>query len=128
MKVYGFMSWMLAALGTVVFILWAILPDHVLRAIGISYYPSKWWVVAASTYLVVSLFLGAFFYLASSFFMAPPLTSRRLIVDSFSAGKTGEFGFEIPSARDLPWSAVNRLVLGDLVSRAGARDLNGPLQ
>jgi hypothetical protein len=39
--VYGFVGWLLSIVGLIVFLLWAYVPDSWLRAIGITYLPSK---------------------------------------------------------------------------------------
>ena len=118
-KVYGFMSWMLAIVGAVVWCIWAYMPDSMLRSVGISYIPSKWWAVAFPTFLLVTLFMFTFMYSASFFFVAPALNSKSLLVDTYSHGRGPERkGFEIPSARDLPLGRVNHLMWAPVVQKA----------
>jgi phosphatidylinositol glycan class P protein len=40
-EVYGFVGWVASALGLAAYLLWAFLPDAALRALGVTYYPSK---------------------------------------------------------------------------------------
>ena len=116
-KVYGFMSWMLAAVGAVVWFAWAWIPDEYLRSVGFSYFPSKWWALAIPTYFIVSLFMGAAMYSASIFIAAPPLNARNLITDSYSVAFNKDDSFDIPSAADIPLSSVNKLMFSKLVSK-----------
>jgi len=39
---YGFVAWLTALLSYVLFLLWALLPDKVIHAIGIHWYPARW--------------------------------------------------------------------------------------
>jgi len=39
---YGFVAWLITLLSYVLFLLWALLPDKVIHAIGIHWYPARW--------------------------------------------------------------------------------------
>ena len=113
-KVYGFMSWMAAGVAFLIWLFWAWLPDHLLDSLGVTYYPLKWWAVALPTYLVVSLFFGAFMYSASFFLLAPSLHAPNLIQDAHSAATPeASTKFDIVSAHDIPIGLVNTLMFGD---------------
>ena len=38
---YGFVAWTATAIAFVVYLLWAILPDHWIQAAGVTWYPSR---------------------------------------------------------------------------------------
>ena len=113
-KVYGFMSWMAAGVAFILWLFWAWIPDSLLESYGVTYYPLKWWAVALPTYLVVSLFFGAFMYSASFFLVAPSLDAPNLLRDNHSHSRPDENPkFDILSAHDLPLGLVNTLMFGD---------------
>ena len=116
--VYGFVSWMTATVVLIIYFLWAFLPDHVLKDLGISYFPIKYWALALPTYLLLSMWLGIFAYSASFFYLAPPLDAAILIRDSFTQKHDkGHGSFAIPNAHDLDLAKVNRMMLGPLANR-----------
>ena len=39
---YGFVAWLVALLSYILFLLWALLPDKVIQALGIHWYPARW--------------------------------------------------------------------------------------
>ena len=110
--VYGFVSLMTACVCLVVWFFWAFLPEEVLRDnLGISYYPSKWWALAFPTWLLFSVWIMAFCYSASFFYVAPSLKSRKLLQDSYTRQQKEETTkFEIQNAIDLNLEIVNTLM------------------
>jgi phosphatidylinositol N-acetylglucosaminyltransferase subunit P len=52
-EVYGFAGWIASAVAFVAFLLWAVLPESALHAMGITYYPSKHWALAIPLWLVI---------------------------------------------------------------------------
>jgi phosphatidylinositol N-acetylglucosaminyltransferase subunit P len=38
---YGFVAWLLTLLAYITYIFWALLPDNVIRAVGIEWYPAR---------------------------------------------------------------------------------------
>ncbi len=56
--VYGFVFYLLGYSALAVYLLWAIVPDHLLEAAGIlDVFPQKYWAVALPIYLGVTFFL-----------------------------------------------------------------------
>lgn len=51
----GFMIFALSLIGMGIYIFWSILPDHTLQAVGFSYYPNRYWSVAAPAIFGVCL-------------------------------------------------------------------------
>lgn len=74
-EVYGFVGSISTVVATVIFLIWAYVPDKFLESIGIHYYPSRYWVLAMPTYLMVTLVLGLAFYIGLNFISTPPPTS-----------------------------------------------------
>ena len=52
-EVYGFAGWIASAVAFVAFLLWAVLPESALHAMGVTYYPSKHWALAIPLWLVL---------------------------------------------------------------------------
>jgi len=74
-EVYGFVGSISTVVATVIFLVWAYVPDKLLESIGIHYYPSRYWVLAMPTYLMVTLMLALAFYIGLNFIATPPPTS-----------------------------------------------------
>lgn len=50
---YGFMLYVISLAAFLLYIFWSFAPARVLEAVGLSYYPSRWWSLALPSYLVV---------------------------------------------------------------------------
>ncbi|KAL1192445.1 Phosphatidylinositol N-acetylglucosaminyltransferase subunit P [Cardamine amara subsp. amara] len=89
-EVYGFVGSISTVVATVIFLIWAYVPDKLLESIGIHYYPSRYWVLAMPTYLMVSLLLALAFYIGLNFIATPSPTSLNTLFDEYSR-EPGEF-------------------------------------
>ncbi|CAK7347695.1 unnamed protein product [Dovyalis caffra] len=78
-EVYGFVGSITTVVATVIFLVWAYVPEHWLHAIGISYYPNKYWALAVPTYALVTIVLALVFYVGLNFMSTPPPTSLNTI-------------------------------------------------
>lgn len=54
----GFALHLLVSLLHTFWLLWTLLPKTWLNKVGIYYYPSRWWSLALSAYLLMSMFFG----------------------------------------------------------------------
>ncbi|KAI9653878.1 MAG: hypothetical protein M1821_006909 [Bathelium mastoideum] len=52
---YGFVLYLCSSAAFLGYLLWAYLPSPLLHALGIRYYPNRWWAVAVPAWLVVAL-------------------------------------------------------------------------
>eukprot|EP00760_Papus_ankaliazontas_P039579 PhM_4_TR9655/c0_g1_i1/m.53294/K03861/PIGP, GPI19, DSCR5; phosphatidylinositol glycan, class P len=77
--IYGFIMWVSTFLLFNVFIAWALVPDVYLHAVGITYYPDKYWAVAAPAIFVVSFLFYWSFYLTMYLKNTLPLDDVRTI-------------------------------------------------
>jgi hypothetical protein len=59
----GFITFALSTLGMAIFVVWSLVPDSGLRAIGFTYYPNRYWAVAAPS--IFTVLLG--YFLLSNF-------------------------------------------------------------
>ncbi|KAL2463758.1 Phosphatidylinositol N-acetylglucosaminyltransferase [Forsythia ovata] len=83
-EVYGFVGSITAVVATVIFIIWAYVPDCWLHSIGIYYYPSRYWALVVPTYVMVTIVLAIGLYIGLNFMATPPPTSLSTMFDEFS--------------------------------------------
>jgi len=62
-------------------LVWSVVPDEVLHAIGITYYPQKYWAVAFPIWLVSCWIFAILIYFASNWIATEPLDSYYTITD-----------------------------------------------
>lgn len=91
--IYGFVLYLTAYVVFVVYIVWAYVPDAWLDAIGLTYWPQKYWAVAIPCYLCVVWLLAYPAYFGYILLCTAPLDSADLLTDDFS---------QVPSDEDLP--------------------------
>ncbi|KAF6153985.1 hypothetical protein GIB67_037689 [Kingdonia uniflora] len=83
-EVYGFVGSITTVVAAVLFLIWAYTPERWLHAIGITYYPSRYWALAVPTYAMVTVVLAMAFYIGMNFTVTPPPTSFNTIFDEHS--------------------------------------------
>jgi phosphatidylinositol glycan class P protein len=83
---YGFVLYLFSSLSFLIYVLWSYLPSPFLHALGIYYYPNRWWSLAIPSFLVMSL-VYTFVALAAynTEILTLPMESVETIVDE--AGK-----------------------------------------
>ncbi|OIW03903.1 hypothetical protein TanjilG_30179 [Lupinus angustifolius] len=84
-EVYGFVGSITTVAASVIFLVWAYVPESWLQSIGISYYPSRYWALALPTYLLVTIVLGVVFYIGLNFTATPPPTSKYSVFGEYEA-------------------------------------------
>ncbi|KAI4332144.1 hypothetical protein L6164_017077 [Bauhinia variegata] len=83
-EVYGFVGSITVVVASVVFFVWAYVPDSWLHSIGVFYYPSRYWALAVPTYVMVTIVLMLGFYVGLNFMSTPGPASINTIYDEFS--------------------------------------------
>ncbi len=80
---YGFVLYLFSSLAFLMYLLWSYLPSPFLHALGIYYYPNRWWSLAIPSFLVMTL---VYIYVALASYnteiLTLPLDSIETIVDS----------------------------------------------
>lgn len=83
---YGFVLYLLSSLTFLTYLLWGYLPSPFLHALGIYYYPNRWWALAIPAFIVMLL---CYIYVALASYnleiLTVPMHSVETIVDG--AGK-----------------------------------------
>ena len=119
-EVYGFVGSISTVVATVIFFVWAYLPDSWLHSIGISYYPNKHWALAVPAYFMVTVVLALGFYIGLNFMSTPPPTSFNTVFDEFSRDPLSSVpsvdGDELPieSMSDIGINKVNELMFNNV--------------
>ncbi|KAG6440026.1 phosphatidylinositol glycan class P family protein [Babesia bovis T2Bo] len=80
-EIKAYITLVLIHLGVGLYFLWALTPERVINAYGITYYPSKHWAVALPASLIIIGLTAAFYSYFSERSMLPPLNSRTAFVD-----------------------------------------------
>ncbi|WVZ10908.1 hypothetical protein V8G54_015438 [Vigna mungo] len=83
-EVYGFVGSITTVVATVIFFIWAYVPESWLQSAGISYYPSRYWALAVPTYVMVTIILMLGFYIGLNFISTPSPSSLNTVFDKFS--------------------------------------------
>ncbi|XP_059651697.1 phosphatidylinositol N-acetylglucosaminyltransferase subunit P-like [Cornus florida] len=119
-EVYGFVGSISTVVSTVLFLVWAYVPERWLHSIGLFYYPSRYWALAVPTYAMVTVVLAIGFYIGLNFMATPPPTSFNTMFDEFSREPLGF----VPSAEgseqpiepisDISINQINDLMFNDL--------------
>ncbi|KAK1766992.1 PIG-P-domain-containing protein [Phialemonium atrogriseum] len=79
---YGFVLYLFSSLCFLIYLLWSYLPSPFLHALGIYYYPNRWWSLAIPSFLVMAI---VYIYVALAAYnteiMTLPMGSVETIVD-----------------------------------------------
>jgi phosphatidylinositol N-acetylglucosaminyltransferase subunit P len=79
---YGFVLYLFSSLTFLIYLLWSYLPSPFLHALGIYYYPNRWWSLAIPSFLVTTL---VYTYIALAAYnkeiLTVPMNSIEAIVD-----------------------------------------------
>lgn len=79
---YGFVLYLFSSLAFGIYLLWSYLPSPFLHALGIYYYPNRWWSLAVPSFLVMLL---VYIYVALASYnievLTLPLESIETVVD-----------------------------------------------
>ncbi|KAJ2801161.1 hypothetical protein H4R20_003786 [Coemansia guatemalensis] len=114
---YGFVVYLVSLAAFVVYLLWAYLPDQALEAVGITYYPDRYWAVALPAWWLMAVAFIYLFNMAMNMYNTPLLSSKDNITDPFSnlpdnMSNPQAFCYEeiggIPPICDIPISLVNK--------------------
>lgn len=83
---YGFVLYVLSWVALLIYLLWAFLPSPVLHAVGIYYYPSRWWALAVPGFMVMFI---VYIYVALALYNTEYLTLQLKNIETIvdAAGK-----------------------------------------
>ncbi|KAJ7951954.1 Phosphatidylinositol N-acetylglucosaminyltransferase subunit P [Quillaja saponaria] len=119
-EVYGFVGSITTVVASVIFFVWAHVPESWLHSIGIFYYPSRYWALAVPTYVMMAFILMLGFYLGLNFMSTPSPKSINTIFDEFSRDPSSfvssphEDEEPIETISDIGSDKINDLMFNDV--------------
>ncbi|ORM39924.1 Phosphatidylinositol N-acetylglucosaminyltransferase subunit P [Babesia sp. Xinjiang] len=111
-EIKAFVALILSHLGIGLYFLWALTPERIIKAYGITYYPSKHWAVAMPASIMLIVSVTAFYWLLSERSMLPPLDSRASFVDPVSHPDHAEESLKNSTLHDIALATVNKKLYG----------------
>lgn len=120
-EVYGFVGSIVVLTVYWLYIIWAYVPESVLHAAGISYYPSKYWAVVLPAYCLLAVFFALVAYTGLNHLSTPPPDSFHTLHDKFTKSRSelihdtgdGQEERPIPSISDLSLLETNQILFGN---------------
>ncbi|PUU73516.1 PIG-P-domain-containing protein [Tuber borchii] len=98
---YGFVLYLVSSLAFLIYIIWSFAPSPLLHAVGIHYYPSRWWALALPSFLVM---LVVYIYVAlaayNTGYLTRGLDHLECIVDDAAKIASVDFGAEPEAPED----------------------------
>ncbi|KLO19391.1 PIG-P-domain-containing protein [Schizopora paradoxa] len=137
-EIYGFVAYTSTSVLFILYVLWALLPDSWILAIGIDWYPNREWANLLPAYSAIMVILTYFTYWALALYLTPSFESLSTITDARAhvaeapVSSTSEkfsnpylaaaLPDAIPHMYDLPIGLVNRILydVGSPTVRSGS--------
>lgn len=119
----GFFIYVIACVAFSAWILWAFVPDHLLRKLSISYFPDQYWALAIPAYLLMAMlyaYIATFLYATET--LSPPLNDVRCFFDAHSVFPPSSSLVDLDTAyvhcatagvMDLPLLLVNEVLYSE---------------
>ncbi|KAI0828685.1 PIG-P-domain-containing protein [Trametes gibbosa] len=122
---YGFVAWASTYLLFVLYLLWALLPDRAILALGVSWYPNREWALLVPAHGMVAVLFTYLAYFALALARTPAFDDMSTVTDSKAhiAASAAPYRAQacagaIPEMRDIPLGLVNRVLYGPRLRRA----------
>ncbi|KAJ3569187.1 hypothetical protein NP233_g5212 [Leucocoprinus birnbaumii] len=120
---YGFVAWASTSFLFVLYVLWALLPDRWIVALGVDWYPNREWAILIPAWSIIVLILTYISYWALALLGTPSFSDLSTVTDSFaqlpklpSSSHTSNAYIAstnpstIPQLYDIPIGMVNRVL------------------
>ncbi|KAI8615566.1 PIG-P-domain-containing protein [Chytriomyces sp. MP71] len=118
-EIQGFVTYLASAFALAVYLVLAIVPDSLLHAIGITYYPSKTWAVSIPLWIISLIPFTLIFYTATNLCNTPPLSHPSTVTDEHASVCNANMGSYFHHSRlmDVPITTINRFMLYEKYSK-----------
>ncbi|CAN0308703.1 unnamed protein product [Ectocarpus sp. 12 AP-2014] len=131
-EVYGFAGWIASLVAYALYLVWAYVPESTLQALGITYYPSKYWAIAIPSAIFVTWSVAVLVYIAVNFMSTAPLDSfdtitdmhAKPVVDRSSVWEqdgSPDSASRVPNIGDIDMSTVNRVLYQEPLRKGSSR-------
>ncbi|PRW59837.1 phosphatidylinositol N-acetylglucosaminyltransferase subunit P-like [Chlorella sorokiniana] len=135
-EVFGFVGWITSSVAYVLYMLWSYVPNSVLEAYGIHYYPSKYWAVALPTWVCVTVVAVYWAYEGLCMMSALPPGDPSNLRDwatrrKEDAGMPSYFSpavHAVPPLVDIPQQIVSDVLFGGLMPQEAEQRYNSTRQ
>ncbi|XP_077101625.1 phosphatidylinositol N-acetylglucosaminyltransferase subunit P isoform X2 [Siphateles boraxobius] len=112
--IYGFVLFLGSHCGFLLYVVWASVPDDWLHSAGLTYWPQKYWALAAPIYMLVTLTTCLVLLFGVNMMNTAPLSSVDNITDRYAKSQRtdedqGGVIPTFPRLRDIPISEINRV-------------------
>ncbi|GFY43510.1 phosphatidylinositol N-acetylglucosaminyltransferase subunit P [Trichonephila inaurata madagascariensis] len=106
-SVYGFVLYITNYTLLLIYLIWAYIPTPWLHALGLTYWPQKYWAVAIPVYICCCILIFALLlYPGINLMMTPDLSSIQTITDEHARIPKPAVRGSIPPIYDIPISEV----------------------
>ncbi|GFY07665.1 phosphatidylinositol N-acetylglucosaminyltransferase subunit P [Trichonephila clavipes] len=106
-SVYGFVLYITNYTLLLIYLIWAYIPTPWLHALGLTYWPQKYWAVAIPVYICCCILIFALLlYPGINLMMTPDLSSIQTITDEHARTPKPAVRDSIPPIYDIPISEV----------------------
>ncbi|KAJ3149558.1 hypothetical protein HDU89_003610 [Geranomyces variabilis] len=116
----GFAIYLASFVAFVLYLAWAVLPDAVLHALGLSYYPTRWWALALPVWVLGLIPFIPIAFTGINLLRTPGLQAldtisepgARVLQFPVDGDKLLKLGSEdsIPELEDIPLSTINQIL------------------
>lgn len=111
--IYGFVMYLFSIILMVVYLVWALIPEHILDSVGLTYWPEKHWALSAPVFAVSTFFSVPVVYFAITLRNTKPLNSINTITDSAAHKPVDSADLPdgaIPPIADIDLSVINKRI------------------